>query len=374
MKWIAAVLVLAVSASCYVASSGAEDDARKVATPAPAASGQAARGVDPDRVMSVRACLGCHGAETLSWMNSTHRNSHLRLRDSNAGSYAEELGIAQDKIRESRICMRCHATGQTDRHGVVRALTGVTCESCHGASGGDDGWLNAHAVYGPNGTTFEQESVEHRNWRRERCEEAGMLQASQIYDMAKRCLECHLVENEALVNAGHGIGIPLEFLGQTTGEVRHNFHEDQYVNAKGPTLWSRRTGEKVNVRDRQKFVVGLLTEIETSLRAFSQVKEESYYSSCLVERAAGGWGLLAEAGRKLKDDFPEQLAEVVEWLGKIENLNASDENSRRQAADWADVVGKLAREYAAGDGASLEAFDAVLGELAAPVGKPFERK
>jgi hypothetical protein len=373
MNWNQAVLALVVSASCYVGLSGAENDAPKVATPLPAAPGQAIKGVDVSRVMGVRACLGCHGAETLSWMKSTHHNSHLLLRAPNAKKYAEELGIDPAEVRKSQACIRCHATGQADHHGDVRASTGVSCESCHGAAGGDEGWLNAHAVYGPNGTSFDDESGEHRKWRLERTQKAGMVQASQIYDMAKKCLECHLVEDEALVNAGHKIGKSFEFLGQTTGELLHNFHEDQNVNSKGPTLWARRTGGKFNVRDRKKFVVGLLTEIETALLAFSKVEDESDYSGSLVERAAGGWEFLAEVGEELEDDFPEQLAEFVELLEEIEDLDASDEDSRKQAAEWARVAGKLAREYASGDGASLEVVDDVLGDFVEPVGEVFKR-
>lgn len=307
-------------------------------------------------------------------MKSTHHNSHLLLRAPNAKKYAEELEIDPAKVRESQACIRCHATGQLDHYGAVRASTGVSCESCHGAAGGDDGWLNAHAVYGPNGTSFDEETAEHQKWRLERTQKAGMVQASQVYDMAKKCLECHLVEDEALVNAGHKIGKSFEFLGQTIGELRHNFHEDQHVNAEGPTLWARRTGGKSNVRDRKKFVVGLLAEIEAALLAVSKVEDESDYSESLVERAAGGWGFLAEVGEELEDDFPEKLAEIVELLEEIEDIDASDEDSRQQAAEWAEIVGKLAREYSSGDGSSLEIFDDVLDDLVEPVGDVFERK
>lgn len=372
----AAAMALILAVSLFAGFTGAEDEAPKEsapAAPAPAAANPT-KGVDPSRVMGVRACLGCHGTETLSWMKTGHHNAHLLLRAPNAKKYAEALGVEPAMVTESQACIRCHATGQIDHHGEVRAVIGVSCESCHGAAGGDSGWLNAHAVYGPNGTAFAQETAEHQKWRLERTQKAGMVQANQIYDMARKCLECHLVEDEKLVNAGHKIGKAFEMLGQTSGSLRHNFHEDQNVNAEGPSLWARRTGGTANVRDRKKFVVGLLTEIETALIAASKVTDESDYSGALVERAAGGWGFLAEVGEELEDDFPEKLAEIVELLEEIEDLEVSEEDGRKQAAEWAVIVGKLAREYSAGDGSSLKVFDDVLGDLVEPSGEVFSRK
>ena len=386
MKWSLAVPAMFAMASFYAGLSGAEDEALPPETPAPdqaapdqaapdqAAPDQAAPGVDPSRVMGVRACLGCHGAETLSWMKSAHERSHLQLRGPNVKKYAEALELDPGTVRESQACIRCHATGQLNQGGTVQASTGVSCESCHGAAGGDDGWLNAHAVYGPNGTAFHQESEEHRKWRFDRIEKAGMVRSHQIYEMARKCLECHLVDDEALVNAGHKIGNSFDYVGQTTGELLHNFHEDQNVNAKGPTLWARRTGGEFIQRDRKKFVIGLLAEIEAALLAVSRVDDESDYSDSLIERAAGGWGALAEFGEELEDDFPGKLAEIVELLEEIEDLDAADEESREQAAEWAKTVGALAREYADGDGSSLEVLDDLLEDLVEPVGEVFERK
>ena len=352
-------------------NTGAQDGAPKISSaPAPTKT----KGVDPARVMGVRACLGCHGSETLAWMRSTHHNTHLLLRAPNAKKYADELGIKPAKVREASTCIRCHATSQTDLHGTVRATTGVSCESCHGASGGDDGWLNAHAVYGRNGTSFEQESDEHLKWRIDRVEKAGMVRSGNVYATAVKCLECHLVQEPDLVNAGHKIGKSFELLGRTSGEVRHNFHEDQHTNAIGPSLWARRTGGKANVLDRKKFTVGLLAEIELSLAVFSTLEEESDYSGALVERAAGAWGFLAEVSEELEDDFPEKLLEVVEELEEVEDLDVEDEDNRAQAAEWAEMIGKLAQEYSAGDAEELEIFDEVLSDLVEASGKPYERK
>ncbi|MFP6762529.1 MAG: multiheme c-type cytochrome, partial [Planctomycetaceae bacterium] len=359
LKWNLAVFVLSVPATFLAGLNGAEQDAH---TPA----GSKAVGVDTSRVMGVRICLGCHGAETLSWMKSAHHRSQLILRAPNARKYAAALGVVPAKIRESQACIRCHATGQRDQHGVVRASIGVSCESYHGASGGNEGWLNAHAVYGPNGTSFEQETEEHLKRRLGRVQKAGMIRSHQIYDMARKCLACHLVEDEALVNAGHKIGKSFDFLSQTTGELLHNFHEDQTVNAAGPTLWARRTGGEFRQRERKKFVVGLLVEIEMALLAVSQVEDGSDYSDSLIERAVDGWGVLAEFSEELEDDFPEKLLGFVEQLEEIEDIDVSDGDSRRQAATWGAAAGTLAREYDKEDGTSLEVLDELLEDYVEP--------
>lgn len=366
----AGILTLVLATALMTTLSAQEGDSESPLVPAPA---KPKAGVDPAKVMGVRACLGCHGSETLAWLKSTHNTTHQLLRAPNAKRYAEELGIEPAKVREAAACIRCHATPRQDIHGEVRATTGVSCESCHGESGGDDGWLNAHAVYGPNGTSFEQETAAHRKMRLERVAKAGMIRSGELYAMTRKCLECHLVQEPELVNAGHKIGKSFELLGRTSGEVRHNFHEDQNVNASAPSLWVRRTGGKANVLDRKKFAVGLLVEMEVALTALSRLEEASDYSDGLLERATGAWGFLAEVSEELEDDFPEKLLEVVEMMEEIEDLDVEDEDSRSQAAEWAAEVGKLAREYSEGDAADLEIFDEVLSDLVEPYGRPFTR-
>ena len=67
--------------------------------------------------------------------------------------------------------------------------------------------------------------------------EVGIGKRESVYDIAKNCLSCHTVPNEALVNAGHPTSEKFEFVRWSQGEVRHNFQLDKSTNAESPTLW-----------------------------------------------------------------------------------------------------------------------------------------
>jgi hypothetical protein len=369
----ASLFALILAALLPTLFSGAADDTFPLKTRRPKAP-PAWVGVDPEKIIGTRECSQCHRSETLAWMEMSHYESHLLLLTPGAKEYARAVGIDPNEVRQADACTRCHATTQTDARGQTRAVAGVSCESCHGESGGEDGWLNTHAVYGPNETTIEQESSEHRAWRLQRTRKAGMIQSNQIYETAQRCLNCHLVRNEALVNAGHSIGREFELAGRTSGEVQHNFHENPRLNADGPTLWARRTGASFTARRRTKFVVGLLAELESSLLAFSRVRVDSDYSQSLVWRAESAWTLLKGADLLVKDDFPGDLKQVVTRLANVEDLDGSSKTDREKAAEWAQTARTLARKYAAGDGSSLRILDSVLDDLVEQCGAIYKRK
>ncbi len=54
--------------------------------------------------------------------------------------------------------LRCHYTPQVSND-QLRAFSGVSCESCHGA--GRD-WINVHNDYGGKGFDHASETPEHR--------------------------------------------------------------------------------------------------------------------------------------------------------------------------------------------------------------------
>ena len=96
------------------------------------------KGVDPDKVMGARSCSQCHRSETLAWKKMAHHDSHLHLLSESAREYAQAVGIDPATVRQADACVRCHATAQASQpDGIVRAVTGVSCESCHGEAGGE---------------------------------------------------------------------------------------------------------------------------------------------------------------------------------------------------------------------------------------------
>lgn len=341
---------------------------------------------DPARTMGAKSCIRCHRSEYLGWLTTKHYQSGKKIAEfaGNTEKYAKELGITQETLGAS-VCASCHVTPQTDGQGKIEVISGVSCESCHGGSGGQDGWLNRHAVYGPNVTRFANETQEHRDERIQFCEEKGMVRAANEYAIAKNCVQCHIVSNEKLVNAGHPAGSEgFEVVGWSIGESRHNFHEDQSVNAKGPSLWQAvvkletGTAGDIAARKRIKFIVGNLVNLETSLAAIANAKEgDSDYVGANIERAALAGEILGGTLDALEDDAPDELGEAMEAYegAEIEDADFTEEDARKSAGEAAKSIGEIARKIAAMNGTSLAGIDEFMNdEVVSVKGEPYSRK
>ncbi|MBC8351444.1 MAG: cytochrome c family protein [Planctomycetes bacterium] len=338
--------------------------AQDIATPAetvPAAI------VDPSRIEGHAKCVDCHAQEIKAWQASKHATRAFDLLRTAPTSleYAKKLGIRPTDIARNSLCTTCHATQQRDEVGRLRILGGVSCEACHNASGGDDGWLNAHAVYGPRGTRREAESAEHYAQRTATCETAGQFRSANAYQLVKRCFDCHVVRNEALAEAGHDHGDGFEFVTKALGEVRHNFFLDRHGNAEVATLWTdplhHEAGRNAAGRKRVLFVLGQLIDLETSLRSLATATDESDFSDLMVERIEDAWGLLAE---DLLEELEEtKIAEVTEATEAVETVveklddDGFDPNDQKLYLEAAATVGKAARQFAARNGNQLEEVD-----------------
>lgn len=336
--------------------------------------------IDPATIMGAKACIRCHRSEYLAWRKTRHYEADVYLAKFEGATkeYAEAMGITKKTIHNS-MCANCHATTQTNRLGKVRAISGVSCESCHGGAGSESGWLNRHAVYGPNITSIDQETKADRAARIKFCETAGMVRSERTYSIAKNCYKCHSVTNEKLVDAGHKIGERLELVGGSIGEVRHNFHEDQAVNGAGPTLWSR-TGNNMQ-RRRVKFIVGILVDLEVCLTALSSVTDDTDndgdFISDFRDRAFELQDeFLNEIIDALDDDPIEGLAELLETMEDldIECADFSDEDVREAAADAAAEFAKVAKDVAAGKDLKLAGVDEFMEDNIEAVGDEYSRK
>lgn len=130
-------------ATCHsnVAGGAALTDAGKAfkadTTKAPAAD------VEGATYVSNNKCKTCHLAEYKSWQTTPHAKALEVLKSADAAKVAEmatRLGVkVEGKASESPECLQCHVAG----HGLAggypgadslktAALSGVTCESCHG--------------------------------------------------------------------------------------------------------------------------------------------------------------------------------------------------------------------------------------------------
>src|SRR4051812_29489038 len=227
---------------------------------------------DAAKIVGPDQCAKCHQPEVQQWMQTPHFATFDSLhRKPRAKEIAEKLGV--QSIKRSEICTECHYTLQ-NQEGHSRVVAGVSCESCHG---GALGWLTMHSDYGGAGVTRATESAEHRKKRVDDSVAQGMNNPHNIYLIARQCYDCHTVPNEKLVNVGgHLAGSKdFELVSWSQGMVRHNFVRT------GGTSNATLSQEDLRVM----YVIGVLTDLEYSLRAVAEATEKANFGISSAQRA-----------------------------------------------------------------------------------------
>ncbi len=298
------------------------------------------RQADPALVMSSATCTKCHQPEMNAWMATPHYSTFETLhRTPEAKAIADRLGLRS--VKRNDVCISCHYTQQmVDER--PRIIEGVSCESCHG---GARDWLELHADYGGPGIDATTESPAHRQQRRDASIAAGMNNPSNLYLVARQCLSCHTVPNEELVNkGGHKAGsIDFELVAWSQGMVRHNFVRGAGVNVPSDPP-----------RLRVMYIVGLLADLEASLRATAVATTPETFGKTSATRAANIKQRLWQIQRAIEHPL---LTEALEPLATLE-LRIGNREAIETAAD---SVGATANKFATTvDGSGLEAIDSLL--------------
>jgi hypothetical protein len=295
---------------------------------------------DPAKVLGPDSCSKCHAGEVQQWRATPHFATFDQLhRKPEAKAIADKLGLRSVKRNDQ--CVKCHYTSQAV-DGRARIVAGVSCESCHGAA---RDWVELHADYGPGGAQAS-ESPEHRLQRIEKSIAAGMNNPANLYLVARQCLACHTSPDERLVNVGgHATGSgSFELVAWSQGMVRHNF---------------LRTGGAENAQSsperlRMMYVVGVLADLEASMRATAAATEKATFGVAAARRAA----------QRKKDlylisqlaDNPQIKRALDAALGAPLKLN-----NREALVAAADEISRAAFEFAATvDGATMGAIDLLL--------------
>ncbi|RMH21289.1 MAG: cytochrome C554, partial [Acidobacteria bacterium] len=331
------------------ASLGAAVTALAFCAAVPAAPQEAAPRPDPAKVRGAEACRECHVSEYEVWRRTPHATGFKTLhRKAAAEAIAQRLGLRL--IKRHSPCLGCHYT-PTLRDGEERALSGVSCESCHGAA---RDWIDVHNDYGA-GNDHRSEPPEHRASRIAGSRAAGMRRASQdLYALASSCFGCHTVPDERLVNAGgHGTGsADFELVAWSQGEVRHNFlHSfltgDGSANAERPPAFQRRL-----------YVLGRALDLEHSLRGMAAASERGTYASAMGRRVRLARNELRAIGRRA------ELPEIEAMLAAVRGVEVEPGNRGPLLAAAAEVGRAAQRFLAARDGGRLAALDPLLhGEV-----------
>jgi Cytochrome c554 and c-prime len=298
---------------------------------------------DPTKIVGSDQCAKCHEKEVQQWMRTPHFAKFDTLhRLPEAKEIADRLGLGS--IKRNETCVRCHYT-QQDQDGRARVVAGVSCESCHGAA---RDWIAIHNDYGGPNATKASESAEHRKQRLKASIAAGMNNPHNVYLVARQCYDCHTVPDESLVNvAQHVAGSKdFELVAWSQGIVRHNF---------------LRTGGTANgalspAELRVMYVVGVLANLEYSLRAVAMAKDKANFGVTSAQRAARMKQRLHEIQRLVNDPL---LAPALDAVAKVE-LRLGNSDAIKAAAD---AVGNAAYKFAdEADGNRLAAIDPLLPE------------
>lgn len=292
------------------------------------------------------------------WSRTKHSRGLESLRSSpDARQYAERLGVHVTDLIGDSLCTDCHGLRGQDREGRLRVVSGVACESCHGAAGGSDGWLNSHSSFGHPGATRESESPEHRRTRLAKSEQAGMNRPARLYRHVRNCFHCHVVWHEELVNvAGHPTGSDFELVAWLLGEVRHNLLLDPSENGESASLLASQQGVTAATHKRVLYVLGNMLDMELSLRALAHGRQHGTFARALAGRVRAAAGALEDVNDRVN------LEEVAATLSEYERVRRKlQPGGGDMLTHAADRVAEHAQRFAARhDGSQLAALDELL--------------
>lgn len=210
--------------------------------------------LDMTRVVGVETCADCHEEMFDAWDKTAHAKSFEELIERpNAAEMAAILKIDRAEIPVTTSCVRCHYT-QEFLASVPQTTAAVSCESCHGPA---IDWIEEH-----NRKTLS------RRARVETGTELGMIHPENIHLTSKACYECHVIDDEQLVNmAGHpALSDGFEILSWYSGEVKHNF----LIDDGGVRKSHSKTTQAIPIaRERMLYLNGKLLHLSFTLKAIA---------------------------------------------------------------------------------------------------------
>ncbi len=278
-------------------------------------SGTSAFGLNSDKVVGANACGECHVSELDAWKNTHHFKTFTELhRRPKAKEIQKKLGLK--RIKSESDCMSCHYTTQSLEN-KLKAISGISCESCHGAA---KDWIDIHNNFGGPGVTRESETADHKKTRLAKIAAAGMIRPDEIYKLASNCFQCHTVPNENLVNVGgHKAGSNFELVSWLQGEVRHNFtfSEDKDNREASPE------------RKRILYVTGRILDLEHAFRGVAKATQKASYAVSMAKRAKRAIIRL----EKINELKPTKEITEILVIAKAQKLKLNNENLLTAAAN-----------------------------------------
>ncbi|BBM82648.1 cytochrome c554 [Candidatus Uabimicrobium amorphum] len=286
--------------------------------------------VDPAKVLTFNKCNDCHKQAVQVWKKTPHHNTFKQLhKRPRAKEIVKKMGL-KGSIKRNGFCATCHYTQQMSR-GKPKAISGVSCESCHGAS---RDWVNIH-----------NNKAADRMQRLKEASAKGMNNTTDVYNIAQNCYQCHSVGNEKLVNVGgHKAGSDnFEVVRWSQGMVRHNFvRGNNSTNAKSSIE-----------RLRVMFITGAMLDLEYGLRGVALATKKGRYYDAKMKRTNVAFKRLKAINSKSGG-----IPEIQTLLTLFKKLNFNNKKNLTTAANF---ITLQARKFTQNhDGSKLSGVDAAL--------------
>lgn len=311
--------------------------------------------VDAAHTLGAESCRDCHKAIVASWERTKHATSFNTLANSEAAhQIAKFIGMKPDQIATNASCVRCHYT-QEKLASAVQTTSAVSCESCHG---GAEQWIDVH------------NSKSHA--RAERISQAsalGMHHPASLATTAKACFECHVVDDEQLVNqAGHpALSDRFELLSWYAGEVKHNY----LVSQSGKPLKSNGNEPQALGTDRKRmlFLTGKLLHLAQSLCALSLSTDAPVTKDGKLVRLANGKPTYAVQHALTIQRLTKEMRElqvkvnIPEYAKALSLVAAAPMSTghKDELCQTAREIEQLAEQFSkANDGSKFAAVDSVI--------------
>ena len=314
--------------------------------------------VDAAHTLGIESCRDCHEAIVESWERSKHATSFNTLANSEAAhQIAKFIGMKAESIATNASCVRCHYT-QEKLASAVQTTAAVSCESCHG---GAEQWIDIH-----NSKSLT------RSERISKVSALGMNHPAWVFATAKACFECHVIDDEQLVNkAGHpALSDGFELLSWYAGEVKHNFlvtKEGKPVKSNGHDPQPIPTARK-----RMIFLTGKLLHLAHSLCAVGCSEDAPVDKAGKLVRLPNGKPTYAVQHAQTVQRLIKEMRELQSKLGIPEyaqalalvESNPLTTGHGKDLASAAMEIKRLAEQFSkSNDGSKFTALDQLLESL-----------
>ncbi len=298
---------------------------------------------DPKKIVTAKPCNECHQLEYGVWEKTKHSTSFKTLHRK---ELAERItkNMSFKFIKRESLCLKCHYTGVI-KNEQLRAISGVSCESCHGAA---KDWIDVHNNYGP-GAKYNTESAEHEKQRILESKKKGMLRPSEVYGVVANCFQCHTVPHEKLVNVGGHTSGSRDFdLLARIDTIRHNFLQAQFDPSRSENA------ERSQEQNRILYVVGKAVDLEYSIRGMAASKETGGYVRAMNRRVRSVVNSLMAIQKRIA------IKEVQDMLSLLGDVNIGP-NNESALLDVAAKISKATKTFISkNNGSELTALDGVI--------------